>query len=488
MPAPWPYAEVSESDVHAFVYALNGDHSRVLLSEAQKSKYSKDWTGRYVGEPAVVLLPKEVDEVSAVLKHCNKRRIAVVPQGGNTGLVGGATPVFREVIIALERMNRLIDIDKYAGFVVCEAGMVLEQLESVLSLQGLIVPLDLGAKGKCQIGGCVSTNAGGLRFLRYGSLRGTILGLEIVLPSGEVLDLIRTLKKDNTGYDCKQLFIGAEGTLGVVTRVAISTPRACKSINVAVFGLRTFRECLNTLDDAQEELGEILSAFEFFDRDCLDLVLAQLRGTRDPFPHRKYAFYVLVETRGSVFTHDTAKLHALLRKVRQKNTMVDGVIASDERHILSLWGLRERISLALKYAGVVYKYDLSLPVAGMYDLVSALRERLNHFNLSGKSEIQVLGYGHMGDGNLHLNITCPKHEDSILQAIEPFVYQFTREQGGSISAEHGLGIMKAEKISYSKNLEAIRLMVAIKQLLDPHGIMNPMKVLPVPLGRLGSKM
>ena len=168
--------------------------------------------------------------------------------------------------------------------------------------------------------------------------------------------------------------------------------------------------------------------------------------------------------------------------------MDDGVIASDERHILSLWGLRERISLALKYAGVVYKYDLSLPVAGMYDLVSALRERLNHFNLSGKSEIQVLGYGHMGDGNLHLNITCPKHEDSILQAIEPFVYQFTREQGGSISAEHGLGIMKAEKISYSKNLEAIRLMVAIKQLLDPHGIMNPMKVLPVPLGRLGSKM
>ena len=232
---PWPFSVVRASDADAFVDALGGDATRVLTRAEDVKKYSVDWMGKYVGASAVVVLPRTTEEVSKVMRHCHARRIAVVPQGGNTGLVGGGTPTRDEVVVSLERMRDIVSIDEDAGCAVCEAGVVLEELESAVRARGMTVPLDLGAKGKCQMGGCVSTNAGGLRLLRYGSLRGSVLGLEVVLPNGDVLDLVRTLRKDNTGYDLKQLFIGAEGTLGVVTKVAISTPRAPRSVNVALF-------------------------------------------------------------------------------------------------------------------------------------------------------------------------------------------------------------------------------------------------------------
>ena len=276
----WPFASVDADDVRAFVDALGGDDARVLTTREAKAKYNSDWMNKYVGDAAVVVLPRDAEEVSNVLRRCWRRRLAVVPQGGNTGLVGGATPTRDEVVVSCELMKRIITIDEDAGCAVCESGVVLEELESAVRARGMTVPLDLGAKGKCQMGGCVSTNAGGLRLLRYGSLRGSVLGLEVVLPNGDILDLIRTLRKDNTGYDLKQIFIGAEGTLGVVTKVAIMTPRAPLSVNVALFGLKTFVQCVEMLKLARARLGEILSAFEFFDKESLDLVLAQLKGTR----------------------------------------------------------------------------------------------------------------------------------------------------------------------------------------------------------------
>jgi D-2-hydroxyglutarate dehydrogenase len=472
---PWPFSVVRASDADAFVDALGGDATRGLTRAEDVKKYSVDWMGKYVGASAVVVLPRTTEEVSKVMRHCHARRIAVVPQGGNTGLVGGGTPTRDEVVVSLERMRDIVSIDEDAGCAVCEAGVVLEELESAVRARGMTVPLDLGAKGKCQMGGCVSTNAGGLRLLRYGSLRGSVLGLEVVLPNGDVLDLVRTLRKDNTGYDLKQLFIGAEGTLGVVTKVAISTPRAPRSVNVALFGLESFAKCVEMLKLARGLLGEILSAYEFFDRESLDLVLAQLSGTRDPLPGKPCEFYVVIETSGSDAKHDTAKLDAFLNVVKSQRIVVDGVVGRDEKHAFALWTLRERISVALKYAGAVYKYDLSLPTARMYNLVVVLRDRLRP--MFG-SRVKVLGYGHAGDGNLHLNVSCAEYDDAIERAIEPFVYEYTRDERGSVSAEHGLGVMKAEEIHYSKDAKAVELMATMKRALDPFGIMNPYKVLP----------
>jgi len=219
-----------------------------------------------------------------------------------------------------------------------------------------------------------------------------------------------------------------------------------------------------------------LSAFEFFDRESLELVLSQLKGTRDPLPGKPCAFYVVVETSGSVATHDEAKLKSFLQIVRRQRVIVDGVVGKDDKHAFALWTLRERISVALKYAGAVYKYDVSLPTARMYHLVTTLRERLAAQEFGDR--VKVLGYGHLGDGNLHLNISCKEYEDVIERAIEPFVYEFTRDERGSISAEHGLGFMKAEEIRYSKDAKAVELMATMKRVLDPRGIMNPYKVLP----------
>lgn len=465
-------------DAAALRRACGGDASAVLLDDAAMEKYAVDWQNKYRGSPACVCAPKTTEEVANVVRYCHERRLAIVPQGGNTGLVGGATPTAaREVVISLERMNSVISIDEDAGCVVAEAGVVLEDLESAVRARGMTVPLDLGAKGKCQIGGCVSTNAGGLRLLRYGSLRGSVLGLEVVLPNGEILDLVRTLRKDNTGYDLKQLFIGAEGTLGIVTKVAISTPRAPRSVNVALFGLTSFDKCVEMLKLAREHLGEVLSAYEFFDRESLDLVLAQLKGTRDPLPGRPCPFYVVVETSGSIAKHDNAKLNIFLNVVRRRGVVVDGVVGRDEKHAFALWTLRERISVALKHAGAVYKYDVSLPTARMYNLVVVLRERFEK-TFGSTKKIKVLGYGHLGDGNLHLNISCAEYDQAVERAIEPFVYEYVRDERGSISAEHGLGIMKAEEIHYSKDAKAVALMATMKRALDPHGIMNPYKVLP----------
>jgi FAD/FMN-containing dehydrogenase len=254
----------------------------------------------------VALRPKTTQEVSEILKYCNERRLAVVPQGGNTGLVGGSIPIFDEVVVSLQRMNTVRHIDQASGYAVVESGVVLEQLDNALQPYGLTVPLDLGAKGSCHIGGNVSTNAGGIRLLRYGSMHANVLGLEVVLPDGTILDTLNTLRKDNTGYDLKQLFIGAEGTLGIVTQVALLTPVRPRSVQVALFGCKSFDDVVNAMVRAKSNLCEILSACEFVDGRSIRYPIEQL-GARDPF-EEQYPFYVLIETSGSDEAHDSEKM------------------------------------------------------------------------------------------------------------------------------------------------------------------------------------
>lgn len=463
------FASINADDIAYFKEILG--EKNVILDEERLLDANTDWMRKYRGSSKLLLQPRSTEEVSHILKHCSSRCLAVVPQGGNTGLVGGSVPVFDEVIINMGSMNKIISFDKVSGILVCEAGCILENLISFLDNQGFIMPLDLGAKGSCQIGGNISTNAGGLRLVRYGSLHGTVLGLEAVLANGSVLDMLGTLRKDNTGYDLKHLFIGSEGSLGIVTKISILTPPKLSSVNLAFLACKDYYSCQKLLLDAKRKLGEILSAFEFLDRNSMDLVLNHLEGVRNPLPPSVHNFYVLIETTGSDESFDREKLEAFLLRSMEGELISDGVLAQDINQGLSFWRIREGVPEALMKVGAVYKYDLSLPIEKMYDLVEEMRARLG-------PAVNVLGYGHLGDGNLHLNVSLPAYDDAVFAKIEPFVYEWTSKHRGSISAEHGLGLMKAEKIYYSKSSESVRVMAFIKKLLDPNGILNPYKVLP----------
>ncbi|XP_056265074.1 D-2-hydroxyglutarate dehydrogenase, mitochondrial isoform X2 [Pseudoliparis swirei] len=331
------------------------------------------------------------------------------------------------------------------------------------------MPLDLGAKGSCHIGGNVATNAGGLRLLRYGSLHGTVLGLEAVLADGRVLDCLATLRKDNTGYDLKQLFIGSEGTLGVITAVSILCPRKPKSVNVVFLGCETFEQLLKTFQLCRGMLGEILSAYEFLDSECMRLLNTHLKL---PNPISDCSFYVVIETSGSDPTHDGEKLHSFLEEAMNSSLVTDGTAATEDSKIKALWAMRERVTEALTHDGFTYKDHVSLPLERIYQLVTDLRE-----HLGGRAK-SVVGYGHVGDGNLHLNITSPAKDPALLAAIEPFVYEWTASCRGSVSAEHGLGLKKRNYIYYSKPRPVVALMGDIKAMLDPKGILNPYKTLP----------
>ncbi|KDP37438.1 hypothetical protein JCGZ_08279 [Jatropha curcas] len=463
------FATLNSDDISYFKGILGEKY--VVQDELALELANSDWMHKYKGSSRLILLPRSTDEVSQILKYCNSRHLAVVPEGGNTGLVGGSVPVFDEVIIKMSSMSNIIAFDKVSGILVCEAGCILENLISFLDNQGFIMPLDLGAKGSCQIGGNVSTNAGGLHLVRYGSLHGNVLGLEAVLANGTVLDMLGTLRKDNTGYDLKHLFIGSEGSLGIVTKVSILTPPKLSAVNIAFLACNDYLSCQKLLLEAKSKLGEILSAFEFLDSEAMELVVNHLEGVRNPLSPSMHNFYVLIETTGSDESYDKEKLEAFLFRSMESGLISDGVLAQDSNQASSFWRIREGIPEALMRAGAVYKYDLSLPVENMYNLVEEMRVRL-------AQKAKVVGYGHLGDGNLHLNISAPQSDDMILAQIEPYVYEWTSKYRGSISAEHGLGLMKANEIFYSKSHETVQVMASIKKLLDPHGILNPYKVLP----------
>jgi len=306
------YGTLGPADIRAFRGMLGEQH--VLLPDSDAAaKYATDWLKQFSGRPAVVLRPGTTADVSQVLAHCHARCLPVVPQGGNTGLVGGSVPTaLGEVVLSLERLSRVESIDEDSGAVVCGAGVVLQALDEALEARGLMAPLDLGAKGSCMVGGNVSTNAGGLRLLRYGSLHGSVLGLEVVLADGTVLDCLSTLRKDNVGLDVKQLFIGAEGALGIVTRVALLAAPRPAAVNVALLGVATFDRARALLRLARRRCGEVLSAVEFADQAALALALEALEGLGPlplPSPH---PFYVFVETSGSHAAHDEEKLSAFL--------------------------------------------------------------------------------------------------------------------------------------------------------------------------------
>jgi len=405
----------------------------------------------------------------------------VVPQGGNTGLVGGSVPINDELVVSLSNLNQVRSFDPVSGILVADAGCILQSLTDYVAPHNHIMPIDLGAKGSCQIGGNVATNAGGLRLLRYGSLHGTVLGLEVVLPDGTILDQLTTLRKDNTGYDLKQLFIGAEGTLGIITGVSILTPPAPQASSNVILALSSFDNVRPLYQIVKRELSEILSAFEFIDRTAYNLAVqhGQGRALSDQDVAGAECF-VLVETSGGRREHDEEKLNDLLESLltADRPLINTGVLSQSPAQFSSLWALREGVTEAISKEGKAYKYDISVPLSCFKEVVDGTREHLRSKGLLCDGAVKyVLGYGHVGDGNLHLNIVADAYLPEIQEALEPYIYEVVASHRGSISAEHGIGAMKTHALQYSKSSVSIELMKKIKGLLDPQGIMNPGKVL-----------
>lgn len=462
-----PYAQLEDFDLSVFERLLGS--SALLTDPSDVEPYNQDWLNTCKGSGQLVLLPRSTEEVSAVLSHCHGRRLAVCPQGGNTGLVGGSVPVFDEIVLSTARMKELFVLDPLSGTLVCQAGCVLESLEERASQEGLTLPLDLGAKGSCQIGGNVATNAGGVRLLRYGSLHGNVLGLEAVLADGTVLDSLQTLRKDNAGYDLKQLFIGSEGTLGLVTQVALQCAPRPKAFAVAFLGCRQFEDALATFRAAKASLPEFLSSFEVMDRESVRCV-HENKGLSSPIG--EHPFYILVELAGSDESILEDGLLKFVDGTMKQEWVSDGTMAQSTTHMKELWQIRELIGESLRLDGYVYKYDISVPLRSYMDIVDLVRERV------GDGVVRVCGFGHMGDSNLHLNVTSRTYSAEVLARIEPFLYEWTAQQRGSISAEHGIGILKKKFLHLNKSAAAVELMRGIKQCLDPRGILNPYKVIP----------
>jgi (R)-2-hydroxyglutarate---pyruvate transhydrogenase len=475
------FSEITPDHVKHFKSILGDDAAVIDGVSADASDdiepYNADWMHKYRGHTRLVLRPKSTGEVSKVLKYCNDNMLAVVPQGGNSGLVGGSVSVFDEIVLSTSRMNKIRSFDDISGILVVDGGVILEVADNFLAEHNHIFPLDLGAKGSCQIGGNVATNAGGLRLLRYGTMHGNVLGIEAVLPDGTIVDDLSKLRKNNTGYDIKQLFIGGEGTIGIITAVSIVCPQRSKAVNVAYFGLPSFEHVQRAYKEAKVQLGEILSAFELMDAQSQRFV-HQVTGNKRPL-EGDHPFYCLIETSGSNAEHDQEKVEKFLEHVMSEEIVSDGVVAQDETQVKTLWRWREGITEAIGHFGGTYKYDLSIPLPELYKLVEETRDRLNEKGLIGDDDsfpaLGVVGYGHMGDSNLHLNVPVRRYTKEVEKAIEPWVYEWIQKRNGSISAEHGLGIAKKNYIGYSRSETMIRLMKQIKSLYDPNGIMNPYK-------------
>ena len=456
-----------------FLHALASivGNANVLTGDSDMANHLVDWRKQYRGAAECVLRPADTDQVAAAVKLCAREGVAIVPQGGNTGLSGGSVPVGgpRQIVLSLARMNRIRNVDPLDDSLVAEAGCILAHVQQAAESAGRYFPVSLAAEGSCQIGGIVSTNAGGVNVLRYGNTRDQVLGLEVVLADGSVWNGLRSLRKDNTGYDLKHLFIGAEGTLGIITAAVLKLRTQPAASATAWIGLETPARAVELLARLRERLGECVSAFELVSRRCLEAVLRHAPATPDPLgaPH---PWYVLVELEDSgTFESLQGRLEAALAECAEHGQVRDAAIAASHLQAAALWRIRESIPEA-QFANV--KHDVSVSVSR----VPLLIERAEAGLAAAFPGVQSYIFGHVGDGNLHYNIgdqsLVPRRAE-----VNRVVYDVVASLGGSISAEHGIGQLKREEIKRHKQALELDLMRTLKRALDPQGLLNPGKVI-----------
>ena len=449
-----------------------------LDDPAEQEPYLTEARRLWRGATRLVVHPASTAEVAAVVRICAEARLPIVPQGGNTGLVGGGVPPEDgdNIVLALGRMNRIRAIDPVNFTMTVEAGCILAQLQEAAAEIDRLFPLSLGAEGSCQIGGNLSTNAGGIAVLGYGNTRELTLGLEVVLPDGQVWDGLRGLRKDNTGYDLKQLFIGAEGTLGVITAATVKLFPKPREIETVFLGLTRVEDVMVLFARARAATADQLTAFELIPRAALGLALAHVPGTIDPLALH-HPWYVLIEMSSSQTESGIrGLLERLLESAFEEGLVADGVIAESGAQAKELWRIREAIVEAQLYSGSI-KHDVSVPVSRVADFIIRASDSVTD-RLPG---IRPIAFGHVGDGNIHFNLTQPEGADTAAylarwQEFNDIVHGVVRDLHGSISAEHGVGRLKRDEITHYKSPIEIELMTRVKRALDPGNIMNPGKL------------
>ncbi|NJO23469.1 MAG: FAD-binding oxidoreductase [Sphingomonadales bacterium] len=443
--------------------------------------YSRPWRGKWEGRTPLVMRPKSTEEVAAIVKLCAETRTPIVPQGGNTGVTYGGLPSadMSEIVISTARMRRVRDIDILNDTMTVEAGVVLKEIQTAAADHDRLFPLSLGAEGSCQIGGNISTNAGGIQVLRYGNTRNLVLGLEVVLPDGRVWDGLRGLRKDNTGYDMKQMFIGAEGTLGIITAAVLRLfpkPTEAQSAWIAVDSPKAGLDLLVHMKSA---MGEAITSFELIRRSIIEFLLTGVPGHIDPLPEA-HAWYVLMEVTGQGAVGSLSEpLTSALESAAEKGLVRDAVIASSGEQAKRLWRMREDLPDAQKAAGGSIAHDVSVPLSRLAEFI----ERADAAMGKAYPTVRPCCFGHLGDGNMHYNPLCPadwtyERYAAETASINRIVHDIVVSLGGSISAEHGIGRLRLEENLRYKNTVELELMTHIKRALDPLGIMNPGRVVP----------
>jgi len=452
----------------------------VYDSKADKQPYLTDWSKRFSGDAVAVLKPKNVTEVAAIVSLCNLHQMSIVPQGGNTGLCGGATPSndYQSVVICTSRLNQIHEVNLENSTITLDSGVVLASAQEAAKQSGKLFPLSLASEGSCTIGGNLSTNAGGVQVLRYGNMRDLTLGLEVVTPSGEIFNGLRGLRKDNTGYSLKDLYIGSEGTLGIITAATLKLFPLPRSKATALVALTDIASSIHLIELIRRHCSADLTAFELISSRALSLVpgdakkLSRLANEKSPWT-------VLIELSSMEYEEkSSAQLESVLEKAFDSALINDAVLSKSLEQAKELWKIREGIPEAQLDLGTIIKHDISLPISELARFVKSTEVKLKNF----WPHLQTVIFGHIGDGNLHYNIApvslsfsedLEKRRKDINQLVHDEVYQYS----GSFSAEHGIGQLKLDELTTRKSVVEMELMRSIKRALDPHGIMNPGKVL-----------
>jgi FAD/FMN-containing dehydrogenase len=451
-----------------------------LTGGDELSRYTEENRHIFTGVTPLVLKPGATGEVAAIMRLANETGTAIVPQGGNTGHAAGAQPddSGRQVVVSLERMNTVREIDIAGNTMIVEAGVVLETIQRIADDQDRLFPLSLASQGSCQIGGNISTNAGGIAVLSYGNTRDMVLGLEVVTPAGDIWNGLRRLKKDNTGYDLRDLFIGAEGTLGIVTAAVVKLFAKPRGRVAAFAGLAAPEDCLALLQRAQRIAGKSLTGYEFMPRIGVESVAAQFDGMKNPLTDW-HDWFVLLEISSSSSEQDAhSQAEHILQEALEAGNISDAAISHSETQRQALWEIRELLPASQKALGGSIKHDISVPVHLVPDFLKRAGPLVHRI----EPQARIFAFGHLGDGNIHYNVSQPNGaaEDwyvTMREAINDPVHALVTEMGGSISAEHGIGKLKRDLLARTKSEVELEMMRAIKRALDPNHIMNPGKVI-----------
>ena len=457
-----------------------------LLKELKNTEYTfdkkiidnhcVDWRGKYKGSTDIIFFPKSVSSVIKIVKFCFKKNIPIVPQGGNTSLVGGSVPRLNkgEIIINLCKLNKIREIDTISNTVTVESGCILENINDKLDIHNLQMPISLGSKGSCQIGGNIATNAGGLNVIKFGSIRSNILGIEAILPNGEFYNDLKTVKKNNTGLDLKQLFIGSEGTLGIITAATLQIYKKTNDRVVIIVCMEKFKQVLSTFQMFMSSFGDFITAFELMNKFSVDLTEKLNGPLKLPF---KGNYYCLVELTNFVEIED---FNSFVFSKFEKLTIndIDLIIAKSENENKNFWQIREEIPLAEKYLKNVIQHDVSLPLNNIESFINKSSESLKKYN----TDISIINFGHLGDNNLHFNVCIDndlskKEYEDFKNKVNKIIFSYVKKLKGSISAEHGIGQLRKEELIQYKSPEEIKRMKKIKTIFDPKNIMNPGKVI-----------